>query len=167
VEIEPSAGWDIILPRIGLRFALPLELEQASWFGTGPLESYPDSANAARVGSFTSTIDELNVRYARPQETGHRPGLRQLQLSGAAGQLSVEAIPDHRGRRPGFSVARHTAEEVSAAEHPYELPTPTRTYLYIDAAQNGLGSRACGVDVWPTHALRPEARTLRLRFARS
>ncbi|MBG6106918.1 glycoside hydrolase family 2 TIM barrel-domain containing protein [Frigoribacterium sp. CG_9.8] len=165
VEIEPSSGWDIVWPRLGIRFALPRGLESASWFGTGPLESYPDSANAARVGSFTSAVDDLNVPYSRPQETGHRPGLRQLQLTGSAGSLAIEAIPDHRGRRPGFSVTRHTAEEVSAAGHPHELPTPTRTYLYIDAAQNGLGSRACGVDVWPTHALRPEARTLQLRFS--
>ena len=166
VEIEPSAGWDMVWPRLGIRFALPLQLDGATWFGTGPLESYPDSANAARVGSFTSAIDDLNVPYARPQETGHRPGLRHLELTGTAGRLAVEAVPDHRGRRPGFSVARHTAEEVSAAGHPHELPTPTNTYLYIDAAQNGLGSRACGVDVWPTHTLRPEARTLRLRFGR-
>jgi beta-galactosidase len=166
VEITPSAGWDIVWPRLGIRFALPLGLESANWFGTGPFESYPDSAKAARVGAFTSSIDDLNVRYARPQETGHRPGLRHLELTGSAGRLAVEAIPDHRGRRPGFSVARHTAEEVSAADHPHELPVPTRTYLYIDSAQNGLGSRACGVDVWPTHALRPEARTLRLRFGK-
>jgi beta-galactosidase len=164
VDIEPSAGWDIIWPRLGIRFALPLELDTAGWFGTGPFESYPDSSNAARIGSFTSSIDDLNVPYARPQETGHRPGLRRLELTGSAGRIGVEAIPDNRGRRPGFSVARHTAEEVSAADHPHELGAPTRTYLYIDAAQNGLGSRACGVDVWPTHALRPEARTLRLRF---
>jgi beta-galactosidase len=164
VEIIPSAGWDIVWPRLGIRFALPLGLEDATWFGTGPFESYPDSANAARVGRFASPIDDLTVNYARPQETGHRPGLRQLELTGSAGRLTLEAIPDHRGRRPGFTVTRHTAEEVSAAEHPFELPTPTRTYLYIDAAQNGLGSRACGVDVWPTHALRPEARTLRIRF---
>ncbi|MBC7763209.1 MAG: DUF4981 domain-containing protein [Candidatus Saccharibacteria bacterium] len=164
VEIEPSAGWDMVWPRLGIRFALPLALTDASWFGSGPLESYPDSAQAARVGSFTSAIDDLNVPYARPQETGHRPGLRRLELSGPAGRLQLEAIPDHRGRRPGFSVARHTAEEVSAAAHPYELPAPTHTYLYIDAAQTGLGSRACGVDVWPSAALRPEARTLRIRF---
>ena len=167
VEIAPSAGWDIVWPRLGIRFALPLELDTANWFGTGPLESYSDSANAARIGSFTSAIGDLNVNYARPQETGHRPGLRQLRLTGGAGGLVVEAIPDHRGRRPGFSLSRHTAEEVSSAAHPYELPVPTRTYLYIDASQNGLGSRACGVDVWPTHTLRPEARTLRLRFRRS
>ncbi|MES2093012.1 MAG: glycoside hydrolase family 2 TIM barrel-domain containing protein [Actinomycetota bacterium] len=167
VQITPSAGWDIVWPRLGIRFALPLELEQASWFGTGPFETYPDSANAARVGTFTSSIDDLNVRYARPQETGHRPGLRRLELTGSAGRLAVEAIRDNRGRLPGFSLARHTAEELSAASHPHELPAPTRTYLFIDAAQNGLGSRACGVDVWPTFALRPEARTIRMRFGRA
>ena len=74
-------------------------------------------------------------------------------------------MAESRGRRPGFTLARHTAQEVSAAGHPHELPESTHSYLYLDAAQHGLGSRACGPDVWPDFALRPEARTLTLRIA--
>jgi beta-galactosidase len=166
VAILPSRGWNLVLPRIGIRFDLPASVDRASWFGTGPLESYPDSRHAARVGRFEAGIDELSAGYARPQETGHRSDLRSLRLSkGAAPWLEIDAVADEKGRLPGFTLARHTAEQLAAADHPNELPESRGAYLYLDAAQNGLGSRACGIDVWPEFALRPEARTLRLTVA--
>ncbi|WP_066523172.1 glycoside hydrolase family 2 TIM barrel-domain containing protein [Curtobacterium ammoniigenes] len=162
IAIVPSAGWDLVWPRIGVRLDLPADVDRASWFGLGPGEAYPDSMRAVRVGRFDAGIDDLAVDYAMPQETGHRPGLRTLTLArGGAPWLDLEALPDTRGRRPGFTLSRWTAEQLATAGHPHELPSNDRTYLYLDAAQNGLGSRACGVDVWPDKALRPEARTLR------
>jgi beta-galactosidase len=163
VEIEPSAGWPTVWPRIGIRFDLPDEgnpIDTAEWFGTGPLESYPDSTRAAYVGRFRATIDELDVEYARPQETGHRSAVREVDL----GAFAFTTTADTRGRLPGFSLSRHTAQQIAAADHPHELPPSDTTYLFVDAAQHGLGSRACGPDVWPAFALRPEARTLRMRF---
>ena len=168
VETAPSRGWSTVWPRIGVRFELPdagAPVDGAEWFGTGPLESYPDSMRAARTGRFAAGIGELAVEYARPQETGHRSQLRELTLtSGGTGVLRVTAHPDGRGRRPGFSLARHTPQQVARAAHPFELPASTSGHLIIDAAQHGLGSRACGPDVWPQFALRPEARTIRLRL---
>ena len=84
VEIEPSRGWLTVWPRVGIRFDLPdgaAPIDGAEWFGLGPLESYPDSLRAARTGRFSSTIRDLSVDYARPQETGHRSQLRQLALT--------------------------------------------------------------------------------------
>jgi beta-galactosidase len=165
-EIVPSAGWDIVLPRIGLRFDLPADVDGASWFGTGPLESYPDSRHAALVGRYSATIDDLTVPYAMPQESGHRSDLRSLALTRAGdGWLDIDTSPDTRGRRVGFTLTAHTAQQVAVAAHRYELPEHQRTYLYLDAAQHGLGSRACGPDVWPEFALRPEARTITVRFS--
>ncbi|GAB3562176.1 glycoside hydrolase family 2 TIM barrel-domain containing protein [Spelaeicoccus albus] len=164
-DIAPSRGWDIVWPRVGLRFDLPADVDRAAWFGTGPLESYPDSRHAARVGRFAAGIDELSVPYARPQETGHRSDVRELTLSrGTAEYVRIDAAADTAGRRPGFTLTRHTGQQLDAARHQHELPENANTYLYIDAAQSGLGSRACGPDVWPEHLLRPEARTLTLRF---
>lgn len=103
--------------------------------------------------------------YARPQESGHRSALRELTLtSGGTGVLVVTALPDTRGRRPGFTLSRHTPQQIARAGHPFELPAGTASHLIVDAAQHGLGSRACGPDVAPEFALRPEARTLRLRL---
>jgi beta-galactosidase len=165
IEIAPTRGWDLIWPRIGVRFDLPASIDRASWFGTGPNESYPDSRRAARTGRFSSAIDDLTVVYARPQESGHRSDLRTLTLMQAeTPRLTLDTYRDTRGRLPGFALTRHTAQQVALAQHPHELPAADGSYLYIDAAQNGLGSRACGPDVWPEFALRPEARTLILRF---
>ena len=89
MEIEPSKGWLTVWPRIGIRFDLPdgaAPVDGAEWFGLGPLESYPDSLRAARTGRFSSTIGDLSVDYARPQETGHRSRLRQLTLTSAGTQ---------------------------------------------------------------------------------
>ncbi|MEU9370668.1 glycoside hydrolase family 2 TIM barrel-domain containing protein [Streptomyces avermitilis] len=169
VEIEPSRGWLTVWPRIGIRFDLPdgaVPVDGAEWFGLGPLESYPDSLRAARTGRFSSTVRDLSVDYARPQETGHRSQLRQLSLTSAGTKvLRIVTVPDRHGRRPGFTLSRHTPQQIAQAGHPCELPDSTTSHLIVDAAQHGLGSLACGPDVWPEFALRPESRTIRLRIA--
>ncbi|MGA6227187.1 glycoside hydrolase family 2 TIM barrel-domain containing protein [Streptomyces umbrinus] len=169
VEIEPSRGWQTVWPRIGVRFELPdgeAPVDGAQWFGLGPLETYPDSLRAARTGLFSATIQDLSVDYARPQETGHRSELRRLAMtSGSTEVLRIEALPDTRGRRPGFTLSRHTPQQIARAAHPFELGDSTTSHLIVDAAQHGLGSRTCGPDVWPEFALRPESRTIRLRIS--
>nr|WP_276309210.1 beta-galactosidase small subunit [Nakamurella deserti] len=151
--VVPFGDWDCTWPRLGVRFDLPASVaDEVSWFGTGPHESYPDSASAARVGRFSSRLDDLNVVYARPQETGHRPAFRELQV----GDLRLASV-QRQGQRPGFQLSRHTAQQLAAAGHPHELPPSDRVVLYVDAAQHGLGSRACGPDVLPRHALWPQA----------
>ena len=165
VAITPSLGWDCTWPRVGIRFDLPVAIDQARWFGTGPLESYPDSSAAALVGQFAVGIDELNVRYSRPQETGHRPDLRWLVLSDADGpRLRLVTRPGTSGHRPGFTFTRHTPQELDRARHPHELGGPAASYLFLDDAVHGLGSRACGIDVLPRHALWPGARSFSVVF---
>jgi beta-galactosidase len=151
-DAVPFGAWDVTWPRIGVRFDLPASLADAdaTWFGTGPLESYADSSHAARVGRFTAPVRSLGVEYSRPQETGHRPDLREL----AVGPFTVTTVGSHRA---GFTLSPWTAQQIDRAEHPYELPTSDHLYLYLDAAQHGLGSRACGLDVLPEHQLWPQA----------
>ena len=142
----PTKGWEGTWPRIGLHFKLPAGLREASWFGTGPAENYPDSATAALVGRFASSIADLAVEYAVPQESGHRMELRELTLP----ELSLTVAAERAGGDlPGFSLRAHSAHELTPARHPYELPPSTATHLYLDVAQHGLGSRTCGPDGRP------------------
>ncbi len=167
VEIVATGGWDCTWPRVGIHFALPTTIERADWFGTGPAESYPDTARAARVGRFAAHIDELSVRYSRPQETGHRAAVRRLDLADASGpRLRIETVADRHGHRPGFTLTRHTPQEVDRAGHPHALVPGNRNHLYLDAAVHGIGSRACGIDVLPEHALWPRAYAFTLRLSR-
>lgn len=170
VEVVPSPDWDCTWPRVGVRFDLPPTLRYARWFGTGPHESYPDSTRAARVGRFPAgsdraDLDQLNVRYSRPQETGHRAQLRELEIADDTGvRLRVRTEPGPGGHRPGFTLTAHTPHELDRARHPHELPPPTRTYLFLDDAVHGLGSAACGVDVAPEHSLWPSTRAFTVVF---
>ena len=165
VELVPSPDWDCTWPRVGVRLDLPRTLRTAHWFGTGPAESYPDSRHAASVGRFSADLDTLNVRYSRPQETGHRPELRTLEVSDDTGvRLRLRTLPGATGHRPGFTLAAHTPQEVDRARHPHELPEPTHTYLFLDDAVQGLGSAACGPDVAPEHRLWPGARAFGMVF---
>jgi beta-galactosidase len=166
LHLVPTSRWAVVWPRFGVRFDLPVDVDGAQWFGTGPGESYPDSRRGVLVGRYRAGIEQLTFPYAWPQESGHRSDLRRLDLErGGEGWLRLDAGDDRLGRRPGFTLARHTAQEVAAATHQHELPPPTSSYLYLDAGQNGLGSRACGPDVWPDALLRPEERELDLRIA--
>lgn len=153
--LRPIGPWDCTWPRLGLHFQLPLALasQEVTWFGTGPGESYPDSMQAARIGRFTLPVAALRTSYARPQESGHRSDVRDFRV----GQLAVSTMPDRDGRHPGFELAVHTAQEWSRADHDHELPQPSALHLYLDLAQHGLGSRACGPDVLPRYALWPRS----------
>jgi beta-galactosidase len=167
VDLTPSDNWDCTWPRVGIRLDLPRDLAYASWFGTGPAESYPDSRQAARVGRFSASIDDLNVRYSRPQETGHRAEVRTLEISDSSGvRMHLATLADAKGHRPGFTVSRYTPQEMDRARHPHELGRNQRTYLFIDDAVHGLGSRSCGIDVLPQHALWPSPRRFALVFRR-
>jgi beta-galactosidase len=157
-DAVPFGDCDVTWPRIGVRIDLPAELlsETASWFGTGPDESYADSSHAARVGRFSAPVTAMTTRYSMPQETGHRPSLRSMSV----GPITVSTVPDPAsGHRAGFTLTPWTAQQVGRAGHPYELPVPDAVYLYLDDAQHGLGSRACGLDVLPEHQLWPSARS--------
>jgi beta-galactosidase len=165
VDVVPSPGWDCTWPRVGVRLDLPPELRQASWFGTGPNESYPDTRQAARVGRFAADINKLNVAYSRPQETGHRSELRSLVISdGRAPRLRVTTWPNQERHRAGFTLTAHTPQQLDRARHPYELGPSDRVYLILDDAVHGIGSRSCGVDVLPEHALWPGRRRFAMEF---
>ena len=165
VDVAPSPGWDCTWPRVGVRVDLPPELRYASWFGTGPNESYPDTRQAARVGRFAADVDHLNVAYSRPQETGHRADLRSLVISDdSAARLRITTWPNQQRHRPGFTLTRYTPQQLDQARHPYQLPASDHVYLFIDDAVHGIGSRACGVDVLPKHALWPSRRQFTLVF---
>jgi beta-galactosidase len=165
VNVVPSAGWDCTWPRVGVRFDLPLGLRHASWFGTGPHESYPDTRLAARVGRFAADIDDLNVAYARPQETGHRSDLRSLVISdGTSERLRVTTWPSRSHHRPGFTLSAYTPQQLDRARHPHELVPGDHVYLFLDEAVHGIGSRSCGVDVLPEHALWPSQRQFGVEF---
>jgi beta-galactosidase len=160
VSVEPRGDWSCGLPRLGVRLAVPGALDRVEWFGLGPGEAYPDSRLAARVGHFTSTVDDLQIPYVVPQENGARAGVRWATLSDADGRgLRVASVG-----APNLSLTarRWSTEHLAAAAHTTDLRPSDTVFLHLDVAQHGLGSASCGPDVLPQHRLTAESTTWQL-----
>jgi beta-galactosidase len=88
-----------------------------------------------------------------------------LAISDAtAERLRVTTWPNREQHRPGFTLSAYTPQQLDRARHPYELGISDRNYLFLDDAVHGIGSRACGVDVLPEHALWPGQRQFGFEF---
>jgi beta-galactosidase len=161
VDVRPIGAWPGVLPRMGVRLAVPAELDRITWFGTGPGESYPDSRRAARIGRYTLTVDEWQTPYVFPQENGHRSDVRWALLTANSGRgLRIAGFPVY-----GLTARRWTSADLDAAGHTHELRPSDRIWLNLDHAQQGLGSASCGPGVLPEHQLHPGPITLRLALS--
>lgn len=140
------------LPRIGLQLTLPGSLDQVKWYGLGPGECYVDSREAARVGLYSGTVDDLYVPYVYPQENGNRMDVRWATVADLRGfGLQVRGLPHFN-----FSAHRFTTEDLEQARHTWELPRRETITLNVDYRHHGLGSHACGPEPLPQYQLMPE-----------
>lgn len=158
VSLIPSGTWRTTWPRAGWHALLPGGYTHVEWTGFGPGEAYPDTQAAGWLGHFDSAIDDLDFRYVVPQEVGHRPDLRRMVLSGEG--LPTLEITSASSVRPGWSLSRHSAEELDAAGHRSELPTSSGLHLYLDAAQHGIGTGSCGPAALAPYQLWPREVTI-------
>ena len=140
------------IPRVGVRLRLGPGIDSVDWLGLGPHESYSDRCRSARMGRWTTPVDEWPVRYVHPQASGNRRGVRWLRFLDAAGDplLIIDGLDDL-----DVTVARVTDEEVADAHHLEELGSPDECYVWIDARHRGVGSGAVGPDTAPSHRVMP------------
>ena len=85
VEVVSEGDWIVPLPGLGVRLGVQGRLRRVEWYGGGPGEAYPDSRQAARVGRYTSTVDDMQTPYVYPQENGNRSAVRWRPSSMTAG----------------------------------------------------------------------------------
>jgi beta-galactosidase len=148
VRLEPVGEWPPSWARIGLDFTLDGDHDRVSWAGRGPGQRYPDTGQAARLGYFSSSVADLQVPYARPQENGSRRAHR-LTISGAGRDLTIS------GTEFGFAAQPWSHADLAAAEHTVDLAADGRLHLTIDHRQHGIGTASCGPGVLPAYRLDP------------
>ena len=157
--VMPEGTWPVPLPRLGLRLAVPARLGKIEWFGRGPGEAYPDTRQAARVGRFTSTVEDLQTPYVMPQENGNRTEVRWAALTDKHGHgLKINGLACF-----DFTARRWTSETLETAQHASDLRPSDRIWVNLDAAHHGIGSAACGPGVLPRYRL--DARPTRFAVA--
>lgn len=104
-----------VLPRVGMLWALPADLNNMGWYGPGPGPTYADR-DFERVGIYETSLLDDWVDYSRPQENGNRSGIRWMELTDGGGAgLRIEALggaPAHDGL-----LLATTAPRGNLAEH--------------------------------------------------
>lgn len=126
------------VPRLGVTLQLPAGFENVRWFGRGPGESYCDLKHHARIGVWTGSVDQQFVPFVRPQEGGNKTDTVWAEVTNGDGVgLRAEGVSN-------FSVLHYTSEELTAAEHTYDLKPRPETVLNLDFLVSGLGSQSCG-----------------------
>jgi beta-galactosidase len=155
VRADPVGPWPCPLPRIGVLLPIPSTLDNVRWYGRGPGEAYRDMCQAARVGRFDATVDELQTPYVFPQENGNRTDVRWATLANADGTgLRIDGHPTF-----DLAARRWSTEDLNRAGHTHELRDRGRLFVHIDHAHQGLGSASCGPGVLPQHRLLPVSAT--------
>ena len=131
------------LPRLGVIMETVAGMEQLSWFGMGPHESYWDRKAGTWVSKFDSTVSEQYAPYILPQEHGNKTDVRWLQLSN--GKRANLKVLMHKGLLEA-NASHFTPHDLYKSKHTVDLTPREETILTVDLHQRGLGTASCGPD---------------------
>ena len=137
VEVNNKA---IFLPKFGFEFNLCTSLENYSYFGYGPMESYVDKRLAARMGLFGGKVLDNIEHYVYPQENNSHYNTLTATVKSAAGHgLKFDGEDSFE-----FRASRVSGRQLTWAMHDYELKPSENVFVSIDYKQSGIGSNSCG-----------------------
>ena len=140
------------LPRFGIRMFLNKKMDEITYFGMGPQESYRDKHQASCHGLFRSKVAQMHEDYIRPQENGSHYDCDYVEITN--GQCGIAAV----SKNPfSFNASVYTQEELERVSHNYELKESDSTVFCMDYAMNGIGSNSCGPDVMDKYRFDEEA----------
>lgn len=140
VEKNPAVPF---LPRFGIRLFLSKDMNNVSYYGYGPYESYSDKHHSCWLGLFKTTVSDMFEDYIKPQENGSRWGCREIAVKNSALELKAESVSSPFC----FNLSDYTQEELGTATHNYLLKKSDYTVFCLDYAQSGIGSNSCGPEL--------------------
>lgn len=157
VDLQPSGPSPKSIPRVGLDIRLDDSLDNASWFGLGPGESYVDKRDAQRIGIYSATTAQLHTPYEVPQENGNRMETRWVRMTDHYGAgIQATRLPSSGNGEEGlfqWSAGRHSPESLEKANHPRDLVEEKSVLWRLDAESRGVGTGACGPAVMERYDL--------------
>ncbi|QNL51563.1 DUF4981 domain-containing protein [Olivibacter sp. SDN3] len=147
--INPQREGGLPLSRIGFTMALNAGNDLVEWFGRGPHENYVDRKEAAFMGRYQKSVEEMAEHYMRPQSMGNREDTKWIKINNR-NQEGLVIIADDK---LSFSALHHTEQDLRRAKHPHELATRPEIIVNLDYAQRGLGNGSCGPIVLPAYQI--------------
>ncbi len=148
------ANTGAIIPKLGFRLEMPSAMEQLTWFGRGPWDSYRDRKEACLPAIYESTVTDQREDYILPQEHGTKQDVRWISLYNTDGKGLLFVAPDQMAAsavhfRPEDNYTNHD----NRSKHTYQFKACTTTVVSLDAATRGLGNASCGSDVMEKYEL--------------
>ena len=151
--INPS-NKGAIIPKLGFRLEMPSSMEQLSWFGHGPWDSYRDRKEACLPAIYKSTVADQREDYILPQEHGTKQEVRWLSLTNGEGQGLLFVAPDKMAASAvHFRPEDNYTDRGNRSKHTYQFKACATTVVSLDAATRGLGNASCGPDVMEKYEL--------------
>lgn len=152
------------LPCMGNTFVLPRSLQNVSWYGMGPADTYPDRLEAASIGRWNSTVDQQYVHYPRPQYSGNHEQTAEITLKDNKSKgWRITAEDD---KTVSFTVLPYSTTQLYNTKHDCDLTEEDYIYLNIDAAVMGLGNSSCGPGVLTKYTIPQKTHKLHVRFTK-
>ena len=141
LEFKPNETLPEI-PEVSLLFELPKDFESITYLGAGPDENYIDRCASAKIGLYTTTVNDMWVNYLKPQECGNRTGVRYATLIGDKKSFGIVAEPVCE-----LNACHYLPKEIENIWHEKDMPEYNKTVVRVIARQQGVG----GYDSWGAH----------------
>ena len=159
IEVQASIASNddfVNLPQLGYLVTMPKTYFRFTYYGRGKQDNYPDRKTGAFLGIYESDVLKEAGNFPKPPDVGHHQDSRWAALTNrrGAGAIFVGTQPMDVAALP------YTAQEMTLAGHPFELPNPSASYLQLNIATTGVGGNSCG----PTPLQRDRVMATQHRF---
>lgn len=161
LKVEITVREDLLfLPRFGLQLTMPSGTEEVEYFGNGPHESYIDKSQSTLKNKYLTTVDELFIPYIMPQENGSHDHTDWVIVSNEQGMgLKFTGVKPF-----SFNASHYTPEDLTVAQHAYELVRRNETIVHLDYKMSGVGSNSCGPELLEAYRLAEKQFTFELNI---
>ncbi|HPG41735.1 MAG TPA: glycoside hydrolase family 2 TIM barrel-domain containing protein [bacterium] len=126
------------LPRLGLQLVLGKEFDQFTWYGRGPIETYPDRKTGAKIGLYNGSVQEQYVPYLTSGDYGNKTDVRWAAITNKNGLgLFVSGT-----ELLNISAQHFSTENLALALYPFQLKPQDGITMNIDHLVTGVGCTA-------------------------
>ncbi|MGI6048380.1 MAG: glycoside hydrolase family 2 TIM barrel-domain containing protein [Petrimonas sp.] len=149
-SFDASKSETELIPRIGMRMQLPVNIVNAEYYGRGPWGNYEDRKTSTFIDRYISPINEMVTKYVLPQENAHHTDANWLAVIQRSGNGLLFVADDVFQ----FNVSNYLLETVSNGEslnndaavgdaprnkHINDYVPSDKVDLFIDFRMQGVG----------------------------
>jgi beta-galactosidase len=139
--VTPHGFMPSWLPKTGLQWNMVKDLNNITWYGRGPFETYPDRKTGAKINVFSTNVQDMKEPYLVPQDYGCRTDVRWVNLESADGfGLKITG-----NKLFNFSAQVYSTDNLTRSRYPYQLKQTDEYTFNLDYATSGVGCTAISV----------------------